>query len=345
MISSIIDHASSEFTHFRAGRKNADGFDVNWALAQLQLPLRFRRAIANEKPDIIHINTAFEPRAIVRDLILAKAAGRKRPVVVHVHGGRFVLNEFSNSTLASLARNLLRTASRVIVLSDAEAGGIRKLVPELKPTILPNAVAAESFAVVEREWQTKNIIYLGRLHEAKGLDDIVESCRMLGAQGFKFKFSCYGAGPDQERFVSAMSQMLGENFHFGGVVSGEEKVRAFSSADIFLMPSRFEGLPLSLLEAMAAGCIPIVSNRGAMPSVVEDGRNGFLVEPGDLTQILGKLKFLLSENETSWNAIRENARQTIVDGYDLAQYSRKLEDLYAELLAPSRRSGSTRINE
>jgi glycosyltransferase involved in cell wall biosynthesis len=96
---------------------------------------------------------------------------------------------------------------------------------------------------------------------------------------------------------------------------------------------------------MAAGCVPIVSNRGAMPSVVEDGRNGFLVEPGDLTQILGKLKFLLSENETGWNAIRENARQTIVEGYDLAQYSRKLEDLYAELLAPSRRSGSTRINE
>lgn len=339
MISGIIDHASCEFTHFLAGRKDAEGLDLSWAIGQLQLPLRFRRAIANANPDIIHINTAFEPRSIVRDLILAKAAGRKRPILVHVHGGRFVLNEFSNSTLASLARKLLRTASRVIVLSDAEAAGVAKLVPDLKPTILPNAVAADSFPLVKREWQTKNIIYLGRFHEAKGLNDIVESCQALGAEDYKFEFSCYGAGPDQERFVSTMTQMLGENFHFGGVVSGDEKVRAFSSADIFLMPSRFEGLPLSLLEAMAAGCIPIVSNRGAMPSVVEDGRNGFLVEPGDVAQIVGKLKFLLSENEAGWNAIRENARRTIVDGYDLAQYSRRLEDLYGELLTPSRRHG------
>jgi glycosyltransferase involved in cell wall biosynthesis len=223
------------------------------------------------------------------------------------------------------------------VLSDAEAAGVVQLVPDLKPTILPNAVAADSFPLVKREGQTKNIIYLGRLHKAKGLDDIVESCRTLDAEGFRFKFSCYGAGPDQGRFVTAMTQTLGENFHFGGVVSGNGKVRAFGAADIFLMPSKFEGLPLSLLEAMAAGCIPIVSNRGAMPSVVEDGRNGFLVEPGDVTQIVARLKFLLSENATGWNAIRENARRTIVDGYDLAQYARRLEDLYGELLAPSGR--------
>ncbi len=340
MISAIIEHTACDFTHFVAGRKDADGFDVNWVLAQLQIPLKFRNSIATAKPDVIHINTAFEPRSIIRDLILAKAAGRDRPVVVHVHGGRFVLQEFSNSTLASLARNLLRTASRVIVLSETEATGVRKLVPDLKTTILPNAVAAESFAVPAREWRTKNIIYLGRLHESKGLNDIIESCRMLGTQGFKFRFSCYGAGPDQERFVAAMKEMLGDNFHFGGVVSGEEKVRALSSADIFLMPSKFEGLPLSLLEAMAAGCIPIVSNRGSMTLVVDDGRNGFLVEPGDLTQIVGKLKFLLSESETGWNEIRQSAHKTIVDGYDMAQYSEKLEDLYAELVAGSGRSDS-----
>ncbi len=333
MISGIIDHAACEFTHFGAGRKDSDGFDLKWVIAQLLLPLKFRRAIATSKPDIIHINTSFEPRAIVRDVILAKTAGRKRPIVIHVHGGRFVLQEFPNSTLTSLARNLLRTASRVIVLSETESSAIRRLMPELTPVTLPNAVASESFAVPEREWRTKNIMYLGRLHESKGLDDIVESCRMLVDQGFKFRFTCYGTGPDETRFVTAMTEMLGDKFYFGGVVSGDEKVRAFGSADIFFMPSKFEGLPLSLLEAMASGCVPVVSDRGAMPSVVKDGHNGFLVEPGNLTQILGKLKFLLSENETAWNEIRESARKTIVDDHDLVQYSIKLEGLYGELLA------------
>jgi glycosyltransferase involved in cell wall biosynthesis len=108
-------------------------------------------------------------------------------------------------------------------------------------------------------------------------------------------------------------------------------MQALNSADVFLMPSRYEGLPLSLLEAMAAGCVPIVSNRGSIPTVVDDGHNGFLVEPGDITQIVGKLKFLLSEGEAGWIQLRQAARQTVIQGYDLAQYSKKLEAIYADV--------------
>ena len=82
---------------------------------------------------------------------------------------------------------------------------------------------------------------------------------------------------------------------------------------------------------MAAGCVPIVSNRGSIPTVVDDGRNGFLVEPGDITQIVGKLKFLLSEGEAGWNQLRQAARQTVIQGYDLAQYSKKLETIYSDV--------------
>src|SRR5678816_1608085 len=121
-----------------------------------------------------------------------------------------------------------------------------------------------------------------------------------------------------------MTSVLGEDFHYGGIVSGAEKVKALSAADIFLMPSRYEGLSMALLEAMAAGCVPIVSNRGSMPTVVEDGRNGFLVDPGDITQIVGKLKFLLSEGETGWNEYRRNARETVRTRFDMTGYSTKL---------------------
>jgi glycosyltransferase involved in cell wall biosynthesis len=332
MISNIIEHGGCEFAHFRVGRRDGEKFGLNWVATQLKLPFAFRRAVAQADPQVIHINTAFEPRAIIRDLILAKSAG-KRPIVLQIHGGRFVMEDFPNSVLSTLAGKLLASASRVVVLGEEEAERIVQFAPGAKTAILPNAVATKDFPEADRAWGTKNIIYLGRLQEAKGLSEMVEACRLLVGQGFKFKFSCYGAGQDQQEFIRRMKGVIGDSFHYGGVISGAEKVRALGEADIFLMPSRYEGLSMALLEAMAAGCVPIVSNRGSMPTVVEDGRNGFLVDPGDITQIVGKLKFLLSEGETGWNEYRRNARETVRRRFDMSGYSEKLRTIYAEALA------------
>jgi glycosyltransferase involved in cell wall biosynthesis len=330
MITSIIENAGCEFKHFIAGRRDTDKIDLGWLMTQAKLPFAFRSAIARFKPDVVHINTAFEPRAIVRDLILAKAAGSRRPIV-HVHGGRFVMQDFTNSTLAWMAEKLLRSAARVIVLSDTERDSLLNRNPDLKVTVLPNAVATAKFSSPERQPSERRIVYLGRIDPAKGIDDMREASRVLVEQGFKFSFACYGAGPEQERFPASMRQILGEYFYYGGVVSGDAKIKALTSADIFLMPSRFEGLPLALLEAMAAGCVPVVSDRGAIPSVVEDGRNGFLVEPGNLTQIVGRLKFLLSEGETGWNQLRDEARRTVRERFDIADYSERLRTIYREV--------------
>ena len=330
MISTIIENAGCQYTHFTAGRRDSDRFDLKWFLTQLRLPFEFRRAISRAKPHLVHINTSFEPRAIIRDLVLAKSAG-KRPIVLHVHGGRFVMQDFPNGALAWAAEQLLRSASRIIVLSDTERDRILQRNAGLNITVLPNAVATGKLPFNDRPTGTRNIFYLGRLDESKGLNDIVEACRMLLGQGFKFRFSCYGTGPDKEKFVTSMRQVLGENFHYGGVVSGEQKARALAGGDIFLMPSRFEGLPMALLEAMAAGCVPVVSNRGSIPAAVSDGYNGFLVEPGDLTQIVGKLKFLLSEGETGWEEYRRNAHETVRERFDIGGYVEKLKSIYREL--------------
>ena len=330
MISNIIESSACEFVHFKAGRKDGEKFDLSWIASQIKLPFAFRRAIVASDPEIVHINTSFEPRAIVRDFVLAKFAG-KRPIVLHVHGGRFVMEDLPNRILASLARKLLGSATRVIVLGETEAQRILQFSPGSKTFVLPNAVIAKDFPEADRVWGMKNIVYLGRLQEAKGLSEMVEACRLLAAQGFKFKFSCFGTGPDEKEFIRRMISVLGDHFYYGGVISGGAKVEALNSADIFLMPSRFEGLPLALLEAMAAGCVPIVSNKGSIPSVVEDGRNGFLVDPGDITQIVGKLKFLLSEGEPGWNDYRRNARETIQSRFDIGTYSRKLKNLYTEI--------------
>jgi glycosyltransferase involved in cell wall biosynthesis len=330
MISSIIENGNDEFVHFTAGRKDGERFDLKWFLTQLKLPFAFRATLAASKPDVVHINTSFEPRSIIRDAVLSMLSPKER-LIVHVHGGRFVMEEFQGPFVAKAANKLLRSATRIIVLSELERKKILERSPGLRVDVLPNAVATRNYPEVERNRGPKNVAYLGRMQESKGLSEMVEACRILVGQGFKFRFSSYGTGPDEGEFIRRMTDVLGENYSHGGVVSGEAKMEALRSADVFLMPSRFEGLSLAVLEAMAAGCVPIVSNRGSMPSLVDDGRNGFLVDPGDLTQIVGKMKFLLSEGEPGWASLRHSARQTIIDKHDIGEYMRKLDAIYVDV--------------
>ena len=334
LVRGIARYGSADYVHFAAGRKDGSGFDLDWITTQVKLPFSFRNTISREKPDILHLNTSFEPRSIIRDLVLAKASGTTRvPIVLHIHGGRFVLQDFSDPITKIFSESLLKTASRIIVQSDEEARSLLKRTAALPIAVLPNAVNTAEIPFGDRPKGERTIVFFGRLHESKGLAEIVAACRMLKDQGFKFKFECYGRGPAETSFVSEMTEVLGTAFRYRGIAKGPEKWNVLGSADIFFLPSKFEGLPLALLEAMAAGCVPVVSPVGMITDVVEDGHNGFIIDPGDMTQMVGKLKMLLSEPERSWTEYRKNARQTIVEKFDIKGYTSKLERIYAETLS------------
>jgi glycosyltransferase involved in cell wall biosynthesis len=334
IVRSIVSSDSDiAYSHFEAGRKDQEGIGPAWLARQLALPFRFLAAIRRESPDVIHINTAFAPAAIVRDLVLARVARlASRPVLLHVHGGEFLRSGFSGPLLSALASRLAASASIILVLTEEEKAILAERYPSSEIAVLPNGVDISAVPKHERpEIGERTIIFLGRLHGSKGLADIVEVSRTLAAQGFTFRFHCYGAGPDREGFVTEMTKILGERFVFGGVVGSEAKWEAFANADIFLLPSMYEGLPVAMLEAMAAGCVPVASDRGGIGSVIKDGYNGFLIEPGNLTQICGKLKILLT-GDPGWAALRANARQTIAERYAFETYMKKLEAVYHGLI-------------
>src|SRR5687767_455194 len=108
----IIAHGESDFSHFIAGRKDSEKPGVGWIFRQFILPVQFFRRIRREKPDLIHINTAFVPLSIMRDAALtfvSKIAGV--PVLLHPNGGRFLIEDFNNKFLETITAKMLRTAS------------------------------------------------------------------------------------------------------------------------------------------------------------------------------------------------------------------------------------------
>lgn len=320
------------FVHFEAGRRDGEAADAKWMARQAALPFRFFRLLGSERPDVVHLNTAFIPLAIMRDTALAAAARlAKYPVLLHIHGGPYVMDEIKNPALRLAAEKLVKLSSAAVVFSDAEARSLSERFPDTNVRVLPNAVPLSEVPNVERSAGEKTFIFFGRLNKSKGLDHIVDACRVLKEQGFKFNYVCYGAGPEMVSFCSRMGGLLGEKFTYRGVAKGREKWKALSEADVFFQPSRDEGLPIALLEAMAVGCVPVMSASGAVAEVIEDGRNGFLVDAGNTMQTVGRLKFLLSESEFGWSQLRENARRTVREKFDFKDYLKKLKELYAEV--------------
>jgi glycosyltransferase involved in cell wall biosynthesis len=327
----IIERGTFEYRHFEAGRRDGERAGANWIWKQIVSVRRFRRAA--RQVDIVHINTNFNPLAIVRDAAYAATAHSvKIPFVMHVHGGRYLAEEFHSGWLKKIAEKMLRAADAVVVLSELEKKIVENRWRNLSVRVLENAVAIDEAIAAKRKTGEKTLIFLGRMHESKGLDEIVEACRRLKDENFEFRFNAFGAGERKDFFVAEMTKVLGEKFHYGGIVAGAEKWRELAKADIFLLPSRYgEGLPVAMLEAMAAGCVVIVSEMASTGAVIKDGANGFLVEPRNVAQMVKKLRLLLSGKIDS-ESLRKNARATIKAKFDLSDYIKRLENIYLEIL-------------
>ncbi len=333
LVREIIKHGNAEFYHFQAGRQDDDKIDIGWILRQILLTPRFLWTIYREKIDLVHINTALVPLSIVRDATLTFTARlANRPVLLHPNGGRFLMEDFTSRPLAWITEKMFRSAGKVLVLSEHEKTSITNRWQNLDVRILPNAIATDEVPNVERDLtDEKTIIFLGRLHESKGLHEIIEACRILKNQNFNFQFNCFGTGALKDFFIAEMSRILGEKFYYGGVISGAEKWKRLAESDIFLLPSRYgEGLPLAMLEAMATRRVVVVADIASVRAVIKDGENGLMVEPYNTAQVVEKLKFLLS-GEADWETLQRNARTTIEENFAITDYVKKLEKIYAEM--------------
>lgn len=331
LVRQIIEKSNFNFLHFAVGRKDSEKVNFFWMLKQFSLPLRFSRQISANKIDIVHINTAFATLSIVRDFVLvslAKFFGYA--VLLHIHGGRFLTEKFESRILKYLAGEMLHIADKVLVMSEYEKQILLGYWKNLNIEILANAVDVDEIFEADKKSNLKTIIFFGRIHESKGLKEIIESCRILEAEGFNFQFKCYGTGIRKEFFIKEMKEVLGKKFSYEGIVSGDAKREALVKADIFLLPSYFEGLPVSMLEAMAAKCVIITSDVGSIKNVIEDGKNGFLIEPHNIRQIVQQLKNLLPEDQDLTD-VKNNARKTIVENFSMRDYVVKLEKIYGEI--------------
>jgi glycosyltransferase involved in cell wall biosynthesis len=182
----------------------------------------------------------------------------------------------------------------------------------------------------------KNIVinFTGRIVERKGIDVLINAFAQAGnLLQSSSTLIIIGTGFDEDKLRNLASKLgITNNVRFLG--HSREVVKYYQASDIFVLPSYAEGMPNSLLEAMACGLPVIASRIGGVVDVVEDGKSGILVEPGDVSGLASAMVRLLKDAELR-QRLGAEARKRIVEGFSIDRIAEEYIKLYGELIAHS----------
>jgi glycosyltransferase involved in cell wall biosynthesis len=254
------------------------------------------------------------------------------PVILHLHGGGFQLfyERESGPVGKMLIRFVFNHAARVIVLSHTWKAWLETI--SRNPKIIPiyNPVAVPKWQALHTSATPKNVLMLGRLCKLKGSYDLLEAVNKMVQQVPALVLQMGGDGELAQVAAHAESLQLTAYLHLLGWVRGEEKAQFLQQATVFVLPSYVEGMPMSVLEAMAAGLPVITTPVGGIPEAVTDGVEGFLVPPGDVAALAARLQQLL-QDEALTRKMGAAARRKIETTFSTEAILPQIEALYLEL--------------
>lgn len=253
---------------------------------------------AATRRDVVHLHTAGAPAVTMARLGVLVLAARLRGarVVAHVHGGRTV-ELLAGPRGRLVARLSLRGAHRVVAVAGSVHAALRRVVPGRRLELIRNGVDLRRFRRVDAgpTAEVPVLLYVGLLTPRKGVLDLFEASRRLDAAGIAHELWLAGGTPDEgPRAEQQVRAAAPERTRWLGRRPPAAMPEVYGRADVFCLPSWWEGTPLTVLEAMAAG-LPVVASRVGDVGELLDDSCGRLVPPGDPDALVAALGPLLSD--------------------------------------------------
>ena len=307
--------------------------EINKYLLVLYFGMRYMQIVwlalfGNYK--IVHLHIA-ERGSFYRKAILAltlKSIGKK--VILHHHHAEF--EEFYDS-LSARKKNFVKTVfERVdlnIVLGTYFIPLIIDKAPKARVKVLHNAVV--TYPQNQYNKEARNILFLGKLCKRKGIYDLLACIKELDSKmDADIRFFLCGNGDIEDVKNRIRALNISHRIAHIGWCNEEERMVFMSKSMLHVLPSYNEGLPMSILETMAYGIPTVSTHVAAIPEMLHDGENGFLVNPGDVTDLSNKLYQLITDKELR-EKFSENAYQVSISAYSLDKHIRDLIDIYNSL--------------
>jgi colanic acid/amylovoran biosynthesis glycosyltransferase len=283
------------------------------------------------EPDVIHAHWASYPSTAA--LALARLVGKPFGFTCHAHD-IFVHDHLLREKLESAAVPVTISRYNVEWLAEQVTGQARERL-----TVIHCGVDLPSLPFREDGRDEDLVVAVGRLDPIKGFDVLVDALAELRRQGRRFRCQVIGEGPLRRELQARIDrQGLSEQVALVGARSQADVRAALSAATIFALPSLIapsgdrDGIPVSLMEAMAAGA-PVVSTRvSGIPELIEDQREGLLVAPQDPRALADALARLLDDGALR-RRLAVAGRAKIEREFDAAREANKLLELFAHARA------------
>lgn len=234
------------------------------------------------KPDLVYITLSPHGFAFYKDGLIAliiKSLGGH--VVFHLHG-KGIEKETKSSRFKKAIYKLVFKNSNIIHLSDKLFFDINDIRDHsMSITAIPNGINSSEYVADTRKQQAVNFVYLSNLIPAKGADVLIRATNLIDRKyAERFKVKIIGK-PSNNSYLQELNSLITEDT--SGIITilgpkyGTEKVCELVTSDVFILPTKNDCFPLSILEAMAAGLAVISTNEGAIADIVDHGITGDII--------------------------------------------------------------------
>ncbi len=283
--------------------------------------LKGKKIITKEEINLIHVHYGLAYG--VSGYFLKKIT--RKHLIMTLHGGS--LNTSGLRILFKpVIKKILNSADALIAVSEAVQKEANKFTKK-GITVIKNGVSIKNF---KNKGDEDYILAVGRLAKMKGFEDLVKSASDKRLK--KTKFIIIGEGPEGGYLENLIGKLRLKNVKLMGALSHEKTKEFMSKCSIFVAPSLYgEGLPLVLIEAMACGKPVIGSNVRGIPEAIENRRNGFLVNPGDPSNLSNKIYDIIKDKKKRKKMGKES-RERVIEKFNWEKNIKRIKEIYESVL-------------
>lgn len=293
--------------------------------------------LLQQEADIVHIHVSERGSAFRHAITTMIAWLLQKPVILHTHSADFhVFYANLPQAIKSLLSWIFGKSTRFIVLSDSWKNyyidnlGLKKE----QVCVLSNPVKFPTQVFQRIITQKVHFLFLGRIGERKGAFDLIQAFAAIPDEQKRNADLIIAGDGDTERAKSLVEELnLDEYITILSWVNEQQRDTLLAKADVFILPSYNEGLPMALLEAMSWELPVITTPVGGIPEIVIPEQNGLLVKPGEIQDLSIAMQCLINNSDLR-QRLGKNARDS-VKSFDVNQYMTYLSKIYHSILIKS----------
>ena len=285
-------------------------------------------------PDIVHVNSHL---FLTSYQALRSSVPLGIPSVLTVHGfaarrGR-VVNALQFVYLRTVAKSIFRRATRVLCLTEGDAASVAGLIGGFnKVSVVPNGVDTNLFRPSPKK-DDNLIAWVGRLVPEKGLIYLLTAMKEVIAENREARLVLIGDGILKDRLIRLSYKLrIRDRVDFLGKVDRAQVADILSKSSVFAFPSIVEGMPFSLLEALACELPVVGSDIQGVREVIGDRENGLLIPAGNSKPISNAILRLLKDAELR-RKLGRNGRSSVIKRYSWDAIVPQVEKVYYEAIA------------